>query len=94
MVEGSLMLSEFRISDLNYDNNVTFLVKKHNKVSLVIISRAPLRVHVSQADGRLLYWMYTLWVVLPMAELVVIVTARSLGRPPRGQWLPIRGQTW
>ena len=41
--------------------------------------------------ARLLYWMHTLWVKLPVALLVVLVNAKG---PLRGQWLPIRGQQW
>ena len=35
--------------------------------------------------------MYTLWVELPVALVVVFMTAEG---SPRGQWLPSRGQSW
>ena len=42
-------------------------------------SRAPLRVHISQADGRLLWWMYTPQLSLELVGWSKIPTATSSG---------------
>ena len=48
--------------------------------------RAPLRVHVSQADGRLLLWMYTLQVSLELVTNNKIVAAPSPWRLVATNW--------
>ena len=47
---------------------------------------APLRVHVSQADGRLLLWMYTLQVSLELVTNNKIVAAPSPCRLVATNW--------
>ena len=47
--------------------------------TIPLLSRAPLRVHVSQADGRLLWWMYTLQFSLELGGWSKIMTATSSG---------------
>ena len=57
----------------------------------MVLRQSQLRGVVSEAVAHPLYWMYMLWVKLPVALLVVIATAKV---SPRGQWRPIRGQKW
>ena len=44
------------------------------------ISRAPFKEHVSQVDGRLFHWMYTLQFILELVTNNIIVVALSLWR--------------
>ena len=59
----------------------------HLKLRIGIVIRAPFRVHVSQADGRLLWWMYTLQFSLEWVAITKI--AAALGTWLKW-WLPFR----
>ena len=50
-----------------------------NPLSTLHFSRAPLLVHVSQADGRLLWWMYTPQLSLELVGWPKITTTTSSG---------------
>ena len=54
--------------------------KKGSVQFKIVISRALLRLHVSQSDGQLLKWMCTLWERACGVLLSKIATANNLAR--------------